>query len=196
LRRAEQPNIALPFFAGFFAGMVLLYVNADTMIYENGFLTLENLERLKLFEINRTVFFWHVLGKRMGMVWMPIVLAATFVGIITTYVYIFGIGICGGVIMATTVMRYGINGVLLLTGGLMPHFIVYIPAFCMLMNWCYGFSVRLYNPLIDYTDTHKKYEKNRTFLWKLFYIHIVVIIGAFLESYVNPNLLKEMLNFF
>lgn len=195
-RRAGQQNWALPFLAGIFAGAAGVYLNRSSFLTENGFLSRMSLERIGRLDLNHTAFFLYVLGKRLKFLWLSAVLATTFAGIVTTYLLILWVGVCGGVIMCAAILRYGLKGFLLLAGGGMPQFLFYAPAFVMLAGWCIQTCLKLYYPVMDYTEVHtKKWEKTEL-LGKLLLIHIVVIIGAFLESYVNPNLMSELLKIF
>lgn len=195
-RRAERPNWALPFFAGLVAGAVFVYLNADVILTENGLLSQVNLERLGRIELNENAFFFYVLGKRIGLVWLAAILATTFAGIVTTYLIVLWAGVCGGVISAVAVMRYGVKGVLLLAGGMMPQFLLYVPAFLMLADWCMQTCMLLYYPVVDYTEMHSVKSKKMEVIGHFLFLHGVVIIGVILESYVNPNLMTELLKIF
>lgn len=195
-KRAGQPNWALPFFAGFFAGAALVYLNAGTFLTENGLLSRIRLERLSDARINENAFFLYVLGKRFKLIWLLIILATTFVGIVTTYLFALWMGVCGGVIGMAAVMRYGFKGVLLLAGGMLPHFVCYVPAFWMLADCCLQLCMRLHYPVVDYTEMHTDKGSRLALLGRFLLLHGVVIIGAVLESYVNPHLLIDLLKIF
>ena len=195
-RRAEGPNWALPFFAGLVAGAAFVYLNTEMFLTETGFLSRLNLERLGRIDLNENAFFFYVLGKRLGLMWLSALLATTFAGIVTTYLLVLWTGICGGVIGMVAVMRYGIKGLLLLAGGMMPQFLFYVPAFLMLANWCIRICMQLYYPVNDYTEMHAAKSKKAENIGKFLGLHGVVIIGVFLESYVNPNLITELLKIF
>ena len=195
-KRAERPNWALPFFAGLLAGVFFVYLNTEAFLTENGFLSWMNLERMSRIELNENAFFLYVVGKRFGTIWLVAVLATTFAGIVTTYLFVLWIGVCGGVISTVAVMRYGMKGLLLLAGGMMPQFLFYVPAFLMLADWSMQTCMRLYYPVVDYTEIHGTKTKNNGMFWRFVMLHGVVIIGIILESYVNPNLMTELLKIF
>lgn len=195
-RRAERPNWALPFFAGLLAGIALVYLNTDTFLSEPGFLSPVNLERLERLELNEGVFFLYVLRKRLGALWLAAILSTTFAGIVTTYLFVLWTGMCGGVAVAVSIMRYGIKGFLLLAGGMMPHFLCYIPAFLLLADWCFQVCTRLYYPVRDYTQPKDEKQKKSGILVHFLLLNGMIIIGAILESYVNPVLMRELLRIF
>lgn len=195
-KRAGRPNWALPFFAGFMAGAAVVYLNTGVFLSGNGLLSQSSLERIAGMELNKGAFFLYVLEKRIGMLWLMAILATTFAGIVTTYLFILWIGVCGGVVFMVSVMRYGMKGILLLAGGMMPHFLCYIPAILLLADWCLRVCGKLYYPVRDYTAIGEEKSKNRWILWNFLMLHGVVIIGAVLESYVNPNLIAELCKIF
>ena len=192
-KRAERPNWTLPFFAGLAAGIFCVYLNTDSFLAENGLLSRMSLERLGRLDLNENAFFFYVFGKRLGFVWLAAILATTFAGIVTTYLLVLWIGACGGVIAAVAVMRYGIKGFLLLAGGMMPQFLLYFPAFIMLADWCIKTCLRLYYPIVDYTEQQPEKSKKTETIGRFLFIHGVVIIGVILESYVNPEILLFVL---
>lgn len=195
-KRAERPNWALPFFAGLLAGAALVYLNMDIFLSETGFLSPVGLARLERVELNEGVFFLYVLKKRLAVVWLAAILSTTFAGIVTTYLFVLWMGVCGGVVAAVSIMRYGIKGFLLLAGGMMPHFLCYIPAFLMLADWCFQICTKLYYPVRDYTEIQDRGRKRLGILRNFLLLHGVVITGAILESYVNPYVMTELLKIF
>ena len=195
-KRAERPNWALPFFAGLLAGIALVYLNTGVFLSESGFLSRMNLERLERLELNEGMFFLYVLRERLGTLWLAAILSTTFVGIVTTYLFVLWTGVCGGVAAAVSIMRYGIKGFLLLAGGMMPHFLLYIPAFLLLADWCFQVCTRLYYPVRDFTESREGKQKNPGILFHFLLLHGMLIAGAILESSVNPALMRELLRIF
>ena len=194
-KKAERPNWALPFFAGLLAGAIFVYMNADSFLMETGFLSQLSLERLSRMELNENAFFFYALRRRVGTLWLVAILSTTFVGIFTTYLFVFWTGICGGVVAAVSVMRYGMKGLLLIAGSMMPHFLCYIPAFLFFAVWCFQTCVRLYYPVRDYTENVQQQKKGKI-TGRFFMIHGIVIVGIILESYVNPGLMGELTKLF
>ena len=195
-KRAERPNWALPFFAGLLAGAALVYLNPGMFITETGFLSRMSLERLRRVELNESAFFFYVLGKRIGPLWLAAILSTTFAGIVTTYLFVMWMGVCMGVVASVSIMRYGVKGILLLAGSVMPHYLCYIPAFLMLADLCFRMCTKQYYPVRDYTEKYEEKPKSFGILGNFLLIHLVVIIGAVLESYVNPNVMSELLKIF
>ncbi|MCI8946119.1 MAG: stage II sporulation protein M [Lachnospiraceae bacterium] len=195
-KRAERPNWALPFFAGLVAGAALVYMNAGIFITDMGFLSRMSLERFKRVELNENAFFFYALSKRMGPLWLAAMLSTTFAGIVTTYLFVMWLGVCMGVVASVSIMRYGIKGILLLAGSMVPHYLCYIPAFFMLADLCFRICTKLYYPVRDFTETYEEKTKNFGILGNFLMVHAVVIIGVVLESYVNPNVMSELLKIF
>lgn len=200
-KRAERPNWALPFFAGFMAGIVAAYFQMDALSESGGFMGLSALDRLRFMELNTGQFFFYVLKKRFGTLWFLAVFATTFAGIILSYLYMFWLGAGGGMLLGAFILRFGVKGIFLMGAGMMPHFLCYIPACLMLVNWCFLVCSRLYYPtrVESYQRLGRLTAKKHGMagiLLGLFWIHGVVIIGALLESYVNPNIVTKLLHVF
>ncbi len=195
-KRAERPNWALPFFAGLLAGAAFVYLSPDAFLTEPGFLGKSSLDRVGRIELNEGLFFLYVLKKRIGTLWLTAILSTTFAGIVTTYLFVLWTGVCGGVVAAVAVMRYGVKGLLLLAGSMMPHFICYAPAFLMLADLGFSVCSRLYYPVRDYSEPYEQKPNRRKLLLRFLLLHGLVIAGTLLESYVNPNLMTELLKIF
>ena len=177
-------------------GAVLVYLNTEVFITETGFLSRVGLERMKRMELNENAFFFYVLGKRIGPLWLAAILSTTFAGIVTTYLFVMWVGVCMGVVASVAMIRYGIKGILLLAGSLMPHYLCYIPAFFMLADLCFRMCARVYYPVKDYTKGGEEKSAGYGLLGNFLLLHGVLLVGAILESYVNPNVMAELLRIF
>ncbi len=195
-KRAERPNWALPFFAGLVAGAVLVSLNMGVFVTESGFLSRMGLAQMKRMELNENAFFFYVLRKRIGPLWLAAILSTTFAGIVTTYLFVMWVGVCMGVVASVAMIRYGIKGILLLAGSLMPHYLCYIPAFFMLADLCFRMCARLYYPVKDYTKNAQEQSGTYGILGNFLLLHGIFIVGAVLESFVNPHVMAELLRIF
>lgn len=194
-RGAEQPHMALPFLAGLMAGVIYVYFRADSWGAEQQVVNTALLKRLGTMEIDTGMFFWYVLRKRLTALWMLAILATTFAGLVTIYLFVFWTGISAGIMSATLVLQFGIKGGILFAGGLLPQYLCYIPAFLMMFAWCMRVYLQLYGG--EYAGyAEERSGKGRRLIPAILVIHGVVITGVFLESYVNPNFITEILKIF
>lgn len=113
------------------------------------------------------------------------------VGIYGTFVvdgYISYLGFSAGFLSVIAIMNYGIKGILFMAGMLLPQWLFYAP---VLMLW--------HNRLFHYKTQGREgfYEEPRgKRKWKLavsfFLMGILLLLGLFMESYVNPLFLQRI----
>ncbi len=98
-----------------------------------------------------------------------------------------------GLFLGTATCRYGIKGILLCIVGIFPHYLCYVPAMVMLLQWCEDIyrSIYFYHNI---TGQGKKSLPGK--LGKPVLILGVLVLGCVLEAFVNPVLFKGFLQFF
>lgn len=186
----------LLFAAGFMLGIVLINFNSSLFAGENGIFNASSLNRMKYLEIENGAFFRYVMTGRLKRYLLLAVLSTTYFGIVASYSVATWQGMMMGMVITVAVIRFGIKGMLLVITSFFPHQLLLLPAGAMMLIWCYQNCVLLYfsegNAWIR--------EKKRKYLLRQFtlllWILTVVIIGCILESYVNPILLSDIVNFF
>lgn len=188
------------FLFGFFIGVLSINLWADVFVTNTGFLDEELLYQMKYARIDSEKFFYYVFKQRFLLFVCLAVGATTYLGLVMTYGALLWFGMAGGIFIAAAAVRYGFKGVLLLTGIFLPQYIIYIPVFWTLLNWCYYICCILYFPAKVYGEAKKQYKNKRTFFIangaRIFVLFLVVIIGIWLESYVNPIFLTKLLKIF
>ena len=188
------------FLFGFFVGVFLINLWKETLIVDTGFLDEEMLYQMKYAQIDSDSFFGYVLKQRLLLFVCLAIGATTYLGITMTYGALLWFGFAGGIFMASAAVRYGFKGVLLLVGVFMPHYIIYIPTFWMLLNWCYYICCTMYFPAKVFGEKARQYKDKKTFLisngGRVILLLLVVIIGIWVESYVNPIFLTKLLKIF
>ena len=55
-------------------------------------------------------------------------------------------GTMAGVFLSVASIRYGMKGIALVLAGILPQYLLLVPACIMLMNWCYKICTALYHP--------------------------------------------------
>lgn len=194
--RAGAGGWLLPFLIGFLLGVIVLVINTDSFLKGSGLLDEYTLGRLKYMQINQNAFFLYVLKKRLAPLWLLMLVSSTFLGLAALYGYTAWLGFCCGVLLSTGVIRYGMKGILLVVSGCLPHFILYAPAFLMLLYLGREVCIKLYFPHRDLSGAAGRKTVLLQWIFRFLFINIVVIIGALLESYVNPVLVTKILNIF
>ena len=196
----QRTHFIYVFLFGFFIGVFLMNFWKSTLFTDAGFLDEEMLYQMKYTQIDKGLFFFYVLKKRLTSFFLLTVMATTFLGVAVTYGAFIWYGFAGGAFMAAVCIRYGLKGILLLGATFLPQYLLYVPAFCLLLNWCYQICCTLYFPAKVYGGWEDTYRSRKAFLAakgvQFLVLLAVVITGIILESYVNPIILTNLLKIF
>ena len=156
-----------------------------------------SLSRLRYLEVDGGSFFLYVLKERIGTAFLLCVLATTYVGVYAVSFFALWMGTMAGIFLSVASIRYGLKGIGLVAAGILPQYLLLVPACVMLMNWCYQLSAALYHQekAADFRyGTKKQYLMRK--MAQLFLILGVIVIGSAMESYINPKLLSAFLKIF
>ena len=171
-------------------------VAKNYILVDDGILNISTLSRIRYLNVNGTMLLRYTLFERFKSAFILIILSTTFLGISALYFFVMMQGVLSGMFLTAAVIRYGFRGILLLLAGIFPQQLLLIPAWIMLLNWCYHLCCKFYFPERDVglnsNQSHFLLRKCIFLLW----IMAVVIIGSILESYVNPIILSEVLKLF
>lgn len=185
------------FLFGFIVSIFTVNLWTEQLLTNTGFMDETSLSTLKYLEINSNSFFLYILKKRLATIWLLALLSVSMLGIAATYAYTVWLGFTIGFLLSALTIRFGMKGMLLFLISLFPHYILYIPATILLIACAYRLCVKLYFPQKDRMgDFDSKRKLFFRFFIQLAIIHGVVIIGAVLESYVNPNIITKFLTIF
>lgn len=179
----------LIFAGGFLAGLLLIYIGQERLVAGTAFLDRVNLMRIGTLEIDRSRLLFYSLKQRVRPACFLIFLTVAGAGGLTVCAYLLWSGFCAGVILSVLSLRYGIRGILLFAGGILPQALFLIPAYLMLFRWCIMFPVS--------GSTGKK--AGLLFMvrgGRLFFILAMLLAGCLAESYLNPILLGAVFRFF
>jgi len=164
---------------------------------QTGFLDIYTLSPIKYQEIDSVTLWGYVLKQRLLYSVILSILSTTYLGIVACYLYMSATGVALGILLAGGILRYGLKGFLLIIVSLVPHQFILFPGFLMLTYVACSLCNFLY---FEETLSGVKRTQKRRILIKhgimLFICNIVVIIGCYVESYVNPQFLKWVLKFF
>ncbi len=125
------------------------------------------------------------------------VFSLTMFGAFYLFCYVLWLGFSFGALFSAATIQFGVKGVLLCVIGMFPQFLIYFPITFFSLSVGYQIFRRIYIECeLDLHNGKTRY----LFLLKyilLFLMFITVsIIGIYLESYVNPFLLKKILQIF
>lgn len=184
--------------AGFILGMLFVDVGKEAFLEHRGILNEYTLYDMKYAVINKNAFLGYVLQKRLGVVMILAVLSTTWLGMAVTWTCAAWLGISFGMLVMTAILRYGLKGVLLVGTGIFPQALLYFPASLFLLQWCREFCTTIYYP--ERVQMGGEGAGRKRLLQKKMVqfagVLGVVIMGCFLESYVNPTLVSNLLKIF
>lgn len=192
-----KPPLFHLFMIGFCLGIVLINFFRKTLIDESGLLDEYTLYHLKYITIDSNVFFVYVLKERITSVLMLLVFATTYLGIVVVWGYTIWMGMSAGMLLSICAMRYGVKGIILAVIGIFPQQICFVPACIFLLLWCYELCANIYFPSLINSTKPLGLKQNiikKTFMFGI--IVAVIVLGCFLESYVNPQFLIHYLKIF
>lgn len=114
------------------------------------------------------------------------------VGIYGTFIidgYIAYLGFSLGFLSVIAIMNYGIRGVLLMAGFFLPQWLFYVP---MLILW--RIRLRQYKGLDkEYSFEGRRKRGNMKLAVVLAEAAVLVLLGLFMESYINPFFLQKII---
>lgn len=167
-------------FVGAFAlGILLITAGGPAFLSENGLLNEETLQRLQSVTISNSHFFMYLLVRRLTVTGALLLLSNTQYGKFAVKCFLVWQGGMFGMFLAAAMIRYQMKGLLFAAGSLFPHQFILIPSYILLLYWCLN---------IQYIRRRKP--------WLVPWIMAGLVLGCFLESYVNPILLQDIIKIF
>ncbi len=183
---------------GFVVGILIMNIGKKILLENTGLLSEYTLYDMKYSAIDCKAFFVYVLQKRIGLMLVLAVLSTTWLGMVAAWTGAAWLGISFGMLVMASLLRYGLKGILLVGTGMFPQVLIYFPVALFILQWSYEFYTAIYYPERLQTG-QERVGKNQLLRKKIIQFLLVtgvVIIGCILESYVNPILVLNLLNFF
>ena len=133
------------------------------------------LKQYQSVEIVAKEYLWYLIRIRFVPVLILLGLAFTKIRKVSAIAFAVWTGFSGGMLLSMAVLGMGIKGSLLCIVGILPQFLLYVPAY-MVVIW------------YSYT-----YPKNHWNTQKTIFVGLALCVGVMLEAYVNPLLVKGFL---
>lgn len=182
---------------GLLIGIVFVNLKRNLFVNEIDFLGTDVLYEMKYMSLDYGTFFWEVLKKRIIPIICIMVLATTYLGVVASYAYAGWLGASVGMFLGTAIIRYGVKGLFLCFVTMFPHYLIYLPAWLLLLKGARELCSCIYFPGgCRGTYINGRKDEIRFGLKVLLKVLGVVIIGIIVESYVNPKLLLSFLKIF
>ena len=164
------------FMPGFLLGIIYVNFIARKYMAEPGIFSDYFLNQFQSASIDAREYIWYLLRLRAVPFLALAGLSFTKARKPAAVLFLIWTGISGGILISAAVLNMGIKGSLLCIVGLLPQFLLYIPAYVVLLWHCYTVP-----------QTHWNRQKT-------VFVSLAMAVGIILEMYVNPILVKAFLS--
>lgn len=194
LRDGKLPVITI-FAAGVLAGIIFMNLGKSILLESTGLLDEYALYQMKYMTVDGKALFYYVLKERFAGLLLLAIMSTTYLGLVVCAGVTFWYGMCAGMFLATSVIRYGLKGLLLVVVGIFPQYLIYVPAMLWMLLWCQSLYQIIY---LDKTYGAKRPDVSFLYprLLRLAGIFGLFTLGCVLESFLNPALMKGLLSIF
>lgn len=162
------------FLGGFLLGIALICLFPDALVAESGFLDADSLAGLYETDPDRNGLFLYCIRQRFAMAAFLVLLSAAGLGGLGAWIFCGGSGFGSGLMLTALSWRYGVKGLFFFVSCLMPHQLLLVPGFLMLICWCV-----------------RRMEKKRIFIPLA-----AIACGCLLEGYISPLVVRLALKIF
>lgn len=185
-------NRFISFFCiGFLMGIIIGNFLIPETGGEAGIMSAYFLDKFEYMDIEYSSLFVYILEKRMQIYIILVVCGVTAFGCVLAYGYTMWLGVSTGAFMSICILRMGIMGIFVGLVSLLPQYLIYIPIYVFLI-W----RIRENQELIgNCTGKREKQKLWIKYFLVMFVAALVLLAGIFLESNVNPFLMKKLLKF-
>lgn len=171
----------------FIGGIIFTNIFGKSYVLGVGLLGEYFLLNFKYTQLNYNALFTYVLKERIKLILLIGILGITNIGIPVICSLFIWIGFSSGVLLSVAIMKFGLKGIAICIGGIFPQFLIYIPLILIYSD-----------KIIDKKFTQRTTFKKQNLIQYSIFIAIGIVImsiGVLLESYINPFILKKIINF-
>lgn len=166
------------FMPGFFLGIIYVNFIARKYMAEPGIFSDYFLDQFTAAQIDVREYLPYLLRLRLSPLLALAALSFTKVRKPAAVLFLVWTGFSGGVLISSAAAGLGIRGTFLCVTALLPQFLCYIPAYLILLWYCYSAP---------------RTQWNRQ---KTIFLVLAMSVGIILELYVNPVLVRAFLSTF
>ena len=185
-------NRFISFFCiGFLLGIVVGNFLIPETGGEAGIMSAYFLDKFEYMDIEYSSLFVYILEKRMKIYMILVICGVTAFGCVLAYGYTIWLGVSTGAFMSLCILRMGIMGILVGMVSLLPQYLIYVPLYVFLI-WRIRENQEVIGSCAGKREKQKLWIK---YFVVMFVAALVLLAGIFLESNVNPFLMKKILKF-
>ncbi|MCI8484589.1 MAG: hypothetical protein HFH41_09650 [Lachnospiraceae bacterium] len=187
--KAMKFLLLLSFVAGIFAANFM----GREEIVNAGILNDYFVEKFQYTQVNGENLFFYIVGERLPLLFLLLLLMVTSLGIISGMMILAWQGFSVGFMLSTGILKYGAKGILLILGGLFPQYLFYLTVYILYCWITISLRQRFFCGRETAADRKLLYG---AFLLTAAVLFLLFMAGIFLESYLSPVILKNILKVF
>lgn len=178
----------------FVAGIFLANLMGREAVSNAGILNDYFVEKFQYTQISGENLFFYILGERLPLLLLLLLLAVSMLGILGGVSVLGWQGFSVGFMLSTAIAKYGIKGIILVLGALFPQYLFYLPVYILYCYFANYLRLRLNRDKLG-NGTDRGYILGA---WLVAAAGLLLLFaaGIFMESYVNPIILKKILKIF
>lgn len=169
------------FAAGLAAGILIMIFGRSSLPENAGLWDQAVLEQIASTTLTGGALFVYLMTRRGSRFLLQSLAATTYLGIAVSAVAALWYGVACGVFFMAALAGYGLKGILLVAGGMLPQYLVYAPMEYGLWQWSARTCQMIYK-------TKTPVLTERVFKWLM--LLAALVTGCLLESFINPPLLR------
>ena len=181
------------FMPGFLLGIVYVNFIARQYMAEPGIFSDFFLNQFQSVSIDAREYIWYLLRLRAVPFLALAGLSLTRAGKASAVLFLVWTGISAGILISAAVLNLGIKGSLLCLVGLFPQFLLYIPAYVVLLWYCYTVPQTHWNRqktiFVSLAMSQTHWNRQKTI-----FVSLAMSVGILLEIYINPMIVKAFLS--
>ena len=164
------------FMPGFLLGVIYVNFIARRYVADPGIFSEYFLNQFLDVQIDVREYLWYLLRLRAVPFLALTALSFTKVRRASVVLFLVWAGTSGGILLSSAAADLGMKGCLLCVTALFPQFLFYIPAFVVLLWYCY-------------TAPQSHWNRQKTV-----FVILAMSLGLITELYVNPGVVKAFLS--
>lgn len=164
------------FMPGFLLGVLCVNLLAKRYSAEPGIFSDYFLNQFQTVKIVARDYLWYLLRIRILPFLTVLALSMTKMRRAAAALFLIWTGISAGILISTAVLSMGIRGSFLCIAGIFPQFVFYIPAYLILLWYCWS------------------YPGSRWNRQKTLFVVMALAMGILMEIYVNPSIVRAFLS--
>jgi len=179
IRSMKEISFVTIFILSLVFAMIFCMIYKSEFLLQADVLSQASLSLVKTYGSNKGSLFLYVLSERIWIIPVLFLLSTTYLAGPAVYGTIIWYGISLGTVWAVALLRYGMKGIWFLVFSGFPQYLLYIPTLIITFKVC-----------------RETRMPERRFFLQFFVLEGMMIVGCFLETYVNFFFLQKIIKLF